>query len=212
MTNKVPLAAAAVAFLAAFPAAGQTTRILTISPNDYPESVRLGPTLHVRVRYQLGDDGRFTQCEVQRSSGEPRIDDASCQLLRERARFRPEHGMMRGSLQLDWLGEEAIPNANPRGAPIPISLIDELSSEDYPPDALRRNQSGLVNYSVTVSDSGVPRQCTVPETSGSAALDRRTCEIVMERSAFIPASDGAGSHRSGVYHGRIRWVADQDDD
>ncbi|MEA3031578.1 MAG: hypothetical protein QOJ53_551 [Sphingomonadales bacterium] len=199
------------AALAAAPAAAQPSRTITISPNDYPDEVRPGEDgLRVRVRYELGTDGRFVACEVTRSSGQPAIDAASCRLLQERARFRPERGLTRGSLDLRWLGASAAARVNPRGAPIPVSLHDEISSADYPPAALRRNESGTVAYAVEVSASGVPLACTVPQSSGSEALDRRTCEIVMQRSAFIPASDGAGRRARGVYRSRIRWVMEDE--
>jgi TonB family protein len=190
---------------AAVPAAAQAPRIINIPPYEYPADVAPGPDpLNVQVRYELGDDGRFTLCEVRRSSGHPSIDAASCRLLQERARFRPERGTRRGTLRLHWLamGGDSL---NPPGAPIPVSIVDEIFDADYPTEALRRNESGRVTYAVEVSASGVPLRCTIAETSGSAILDRRTCEIVMERSAFIPASNGRGGSARGVYRSRIIW-------
>ena len=204
--------AAAISILVCAPAAAAPPRTIMISPNDYPADVRPGDRLlRVRVRYELGPDGRITSCRVERSSGQPSIDSESCRLLEQRARFRPDPGYQRGSLQLHWQSEAALANANPRGAPIPVSLHDEISFADYPPEALRRNQSGMVEYSVDVSTSGVPLACTVTQSSGSEALDRRTCDIVMRRSAFIAASDGAGGRRGGVYRSRIRWIAEVQD-
>lgn len=201
---------AACCILACAPAAAQPPRTINISPHDYPGDVEPGErSLRVQVRYALGPDGRFAVCEVTRSSGRPSLDAASCRLLRERARFRPERRSMRGRLEITWLGEAAR-GLNPAGAPIPVSLHDEISSDDYPPAALSRNESGLVQYDVDVSASGVPRRCTVTRSSGSEALDRRTCDIVMERSAFIPASNGAGGRAAGVYRSRIRWRATGD--
>lgn len=201
-------AAAFLIVLIAAPAGAQTSRTLWISPNDYPADVRPGErALTVRVRYELGDDGRVVACRVARSSGQPSIDAESCRLLQQRARFRPERGQRRGTLQLNWQGAAALPRAAPRGAPIPVSLHDEISVADYPPDALRANRSGTVVYSVDVSMHGVPLSCTVVESSGTEALDRRTCEIVMQRGAFIPASVGPDGRGGGVYRSRIRWVS-----
>jgi TonB family protein len=201
------LTVAACLAVIAMPAVAQAPRRINISPFDYPADVAPGgEALTVEVRYELGDDGRFATCAVTKSSGHPSLDAASCRLLQERARFRPERGTRRGRLELRWLNE-ASRGLNPAGAPIPVSLHDEITSDDYPPAANARNESGTVSYDVLVSASGVPRRCTVSESSGSAALDRRTCEIVMERSAFIPASNGAGGSAAAVYRSRIRWIA-----
>jgi TonB family protein len=199
------LAAVALFALSCAPASAQPPRLINISPYDYPSDVQPGArSLRVEVRYELGPDGRFALCAVTKSSGQPSLDAASCRLLQQRARFRPERRTRRGRLELNWMGE-AGRALNPAGAPIPVSLHDEISSDDYPPAALSRHESGLVEYDVDVSASGVPRRCTVTQSSGSEALDRRTCEIVMERSAFIPASNGAGGSAAGVYRSRIRW-------
>ena len=201
------IAAASFAFglVAAIPAAAQPPRIISIPLEEYPSDVVHSPDgLRVQVRYELADDGRFKTCEVRRSSGQPIIDAASCRLLRERARFRPERGTRRGTLVLAWAAAGS-GGLNPPGSPIPVSIVDEIFDSDYPTEALRRNESGRVTYAVEVSATGVPLRCSIAESSGSAILDRHTCEIVMERSAFIPASNGAGGSRRGIYRGRITW-------
>ena len=180
-------------------------RTIFVPPNNYPDTVHPGSEpLRVQVRYELGDDGRFTVCEVRTSSGQADIDAASCNLLRKRARFRPEPETRRGRLTLVWLADSAR-NSNPPGAPIAVSLHDEISSADYPAEAMSRHESGTVLYEVLVSATGVPLRCTVAGSSGSERLDRRTCQIVMERSAFIPAADGEGGPTRGTYRSRISW-------
>lgn len=201
----VAAACTVLGLTATAPAAAQAPRIISIPPHEYPTDVVPGPErLNVHVRYELGDDGRFAVCEVRRSSGHASIDAASCRLLQERARFRPERGTRRGTLRLQWLAMSG-DGLNPRGAPIPVSIVDEIFDSDYPQEALRRLESGRVTYDVEVSPTGVPLRCSISETSGSAILDRRTCEIVMERSAFIPASNGRGGSARGVYRSRITW-------
>ncbi len=192
------------------PAAAQAPRTINIPPHEYPADVTPGPEpVRVLVRYELGGDGRFAACEVRRSSGIASLDAASCRLLRERARFRPEPGLRRGTLVLRWLGSDT-DNLNPPGAPIPVSLAEEIFDSDYPAEALRRNESGRVVYDVDVSATGVPMRCTVSESSGSAVLDRHTCDIVMQRTAYIPASNGAGGTARGVYRGSINWRLEND--
>jgi TonB family protein len=193
---------------AAAPAVAQAPRIIHIPAHEYPADVAPGEDpLRVQVRYELADDGRFSLCEVRRSSGHASLDAASCRLLQERARFRPEPGLRRGTLVLMWLAADP-DSLNPVGAPIPVALQQEIFDADYPAEAMRRNESGRVTYDVDVSATGVPLRCTVSESSGSAVLDRRTCEIVMERTAYIPASNGAGGTARGIYRGSITWRLD----
>jgi periplasmic protein TonB len=63
----------------------------TLVGRDYPREVlRAWPRrgrIFVAVRVQL--DGRATDCRVDRSSGNPVVDQWTCRLLEERVRFRP---------------------------------------------------------------------------------------------------------------------------
>ena len=206
MRLRAGLALAGFALLAtSAPASAGPPRTIFIPPNNYPAGVQPGPErLRVQVRYELGDDGRFTLCEVLRSSGQAGIDAAGCELLRRRARFRPEPETRRGRLTLIWL-EESARNSNGPGSPIAIALFDEIYDSDYPTEALRRNQSGRVEYEMAISATGVPQACTIVVSSGSEILDRRTCAIAMERSAFIPAANGAGDPTPGTFRAAITW-------
>jgi protein TonB len=63
-----------------------------ISGDDYPDSAkRNNETGTVRVRLQIGANGRVTGCSVASSSGSPALDSATCRLLQSRARFTPAH-------------------------------------------------------------------------------------------------------------------------
>ena len=63
----------------------------TLTGRDYPRDVlRVWPrraSVFVAVRVQL--DGRATDCRVDRSSGNPIVDQWTCRLVEERVRFRP---------------------------------------------------------------------------------------------------------------------------
>ena len=56
----------------------------------YPkESLANGEQGTVRYRVKIDRSGRVTECEVTQSSGYRRLDDATCSLLMDKARFTP---------------------------------------------------------------------------------------------------------------------------
>jgi TonB family protein len=178
---------------------------VSVSLNDYPDGARPdGRERSARLRFELAPNGAIARCTVVRSSGLGALDGSACHILQERARFRPERGHMAGIVQFDWLTELPA-RPNPRGAPLPFAFVQRIFSSDYPAEAVRSRQEGSVDYEADVSESGVTRACRVVATSGSAALDRRTCALVMERAIFIPASDGQGGRRAATFNGRITW-------
>lgn len=60
------------------------------SYQDYPrESLREGQQGEVRARVSVGADGKPQGCAVRYGSGWPSLDQATCRLLLERARFEP---------------------------------------------------------------------------------------------------------------------------
>jgi protein TonB len=61
-----------------------------INPEDYPASAqRAEEQGTVRVRLDVGANGRVTSCTVSSSSGSSALDAATCRILRSRARFTP---------------------------------------------------------------------------------------------------------------------------
>jgi protein TonB len=73
---------------------GQGPRVIpstTLTGRSYPREVLRawprGGRVFVAVRVQL--DGRATDCSVNRSSGNPIVDQWTCRLVEERVRFRP---------------------------------------------------------------------------------------------------------------------------
>lgn len=58
------------------------------SADDYPmAAVKEGRMGRVFVRVKVSDTGALTDCSVQRSSGSTELDDATCKVIRERAKF-----------------------------------------------------------------------------------------------------------------------------
>ncbi len=58
--------------------------------NDYPmEAMRHGEEGYVTVSFNIGVDGRMSDCRVIRSSGFDELDRIPCAVLPARARFSP---------------------------------------------------------------------------------------------------------------------------
>ena len=70
--------------------AAKGSRRNTIGEEDYPSaSLRAEEEGVTRVRFTVGTDGRVSECAVVESSGFPRLDQRSCEIIQRRWRFEP---------------------------------------------------------------------------------------------------------------------------
>jgi protein TonB len=81
-----------------------------------------------------------------------------------------------------------------------------VTREDYPTSALRDEAAGLVGFRLTIDAAGKPTACLVTVSSGTNALDQATCDLVLVRAQFTPATDFSGRAAQGSYSSRVRWV------
>ncbi|GEM_PF-1333736 len=81
-----------------------------------------------------------------------------------------------------------------------------LSDDDYPAAAIWDRQSGTVATRLTLDAGGLPTGCTVTASSGSAVLDKATCDLLRTRGRFSPARDAAGKPVRSSYNSRFNWV------
>jgi TonB family protein len=85
-----------------------------------------------------------------------------------------------------------------------VSISGLFGVAGYPELAKAREEQGQTYYSVTVNGAGMPTRCDITGTSGSAALDARTCEVVMKGGRFAP--DPAGPTATlRRYDGGVSW-------
>src|SRR4051794_29076574 len=102
----------------------------------------------------------------------------------------------------------AAPNPSPRddAKPTPVESLQEIvRPEDYPPEALARNQQGNVGIRIRVDETGAVRDCVVQESSGYASLDVQTCRLVWMRAKFRPARDTSGKPIAANTYAKIGW-------
>jgi len=85
------------------------------------------------------------------------------------------------------------------------TLTSLFTGDDYPIEALRREEQGTVAVNLQIDTQGRVSRCTISTSSGSDALDRKTCEILVSRARFTPAKDMDGRPVSDSYSQRITW-------
>lgn len=94
--------------------------------SDFPRAAaEAGAGGAVEIRFVVGTDGRVSDCEIERTSGNRELDDTTCRLVTQRYRFAPSRDV--------------------RGRPVPAIIIEnhewvnELGPpEDAPPPRRRR--------------------------------------------------------------------------
>ncbi len=101
-----------------------------------------------------------------------------------------------------------------RADPQPIGdAATWISSDDYPPEAIRAKQQGKVVVLVAINATGTATGCTVETSSNVASLDAKTCELMKHPShRFYPARDDKGKAVEGIFKRKVLWTLPADDD
>ena len=85
-----------------------------------------------------------------------------------------------------------------------------VTTNDYPVESLRANESGTVAFRLAINPQGRVAACTITMSSGSSRLDEATCSLVTRRAIFSPARDARGRPTTGSYSNRVRWMVPTD--
>jgi periplasmic protein TonB len=80
-----------------------------------------------------------------------------------------------------------------------------MSTDDYPPTALRNGQQGTVAFTLDVGPDGRVTNCTVTSSSGSPELDQTSCRLLQKRARFTPSKDASGNGIADTYSSRFTW-------
>ncbi|MBA15104.1 MAG: hypothetical protein CMN73_01960 [Sphingomonas sp.] len=82
-----------------------------------------------------------------------------------------------------------------------------ISNDDYPPEARRAGEQGVVVVRYRIEADGLARDCEVVRSSGSASLDTKSCALIVERFRYSPARDANGQAVVQMQTLSIRWAA-----
>lgn len=205
---------------------------------DFPAAAPEGEQAWVSYRLIIDPFGAIVECSGRDAMRPPSEQAASpyvartCDLLRERARFRPatddrgqaisgeylHHagwartdagaGRMITTTLPSWPQERvervAPPSPPPRSATLRTDLVPHVA-RTYPSRALREGIEGTVQYAVVVGPDGRVTACSIQESSGSALLDERTCDVLQRYARYDPAIDNRGQLTSDRLFGIIEW-------
>lgn len=97
-----------------------------------------------------------------------------------------------------------------RSLPVPVGNPGEwATTNDYPGSLLSSGIHGTVAFKIKVGTDGKPLDCMVLESSKVEALDKLSCQLVVQRARFKPAIDSDGQPTIAPYINRIRWYIPQ---
>ncbi len=107
----------------------------------------------------------------------------------------------------------AAPPAPPPPAPPRVSQAagakgnpaDWVSTDDYPPGALREEKEGVSAISWTINTQGRVENCRTTSSSGSSDLDEAACRAITRRGKYTPAKDQDGNPISTTQSRRVVW-------
>ena len=90
--------------------------------------------------------------------------------------------------------------ATPRGKP-----GTWVTNADYRPRWIREELTGSARFTLSIDTAGKVTGCTITRSTGHAALDTATCELVTKRARFDAARDGNGKAVAGSFSSSITW-------
>ncbi|WP_254772233.1 energy transducer TonB [Sphingomonas sp. NFR04] len=183
-----------------------------VTENDYPAlALREEHEGTVGFLLQIDASGIPISCSIARTSGSEELDERTCAILVQRARFSPARDAkgkpMAASYsnRLSWVipRSSALPT---NAGPTPATTGPWMTDDDYPASEMRRGHVGSLSFILDVAASGLPTACKVAISSGYPVLDQAACTILMKRARFAPARGPQGEATHGYYPGRFNWA------
>jgi protein TonB len=91
----------------------------------------------------------------------------------------------------------------------PRQIKGRLKFSDLPEELRGPDASSSVSVRYAVDVDGRARNCVVTASSGSAELDRRTCDLIEQRFRFAPSRDGDGRPVRSIIEENHSWEAER---
>lgn len=94
------------------------------------------------------------------------------------------------------LSRNVIPEGNPG---------QWINAKDYPKDMLFQRQPALVQFRLSVDETGAATECHIQKTTRPKKFDDAVCESLMNRASFLPALDESGTPIKSFYRNTVRF-------
>lgn len=119
---------------------------------------------------------------------------------------------------VDWI--EPIPGTQTIPEPIPSATTPSftrtdvkprndpgswVTPNDYRSSWINREMIGTAGFKLQVGTNGRAESCLITRSSGHAALDKATCDLISKRARFNPAKNSNNEKVSGSYSSSVRW-------
>ena len=178
------------------------------SDDDYPAAaIRAGEEGAVAFQLTVSPEGRVSDCVILVSSGSATLDQATCRILRARARYSPAsdaggraiEGSDGGSIV--WrLPPEPPPLPSGATPNLPRALVQArplwtgslFHNRDFPRDPEHDVAQGTIRYQFIINAEGGVSHCSIVQSSGSPPLDETVCRLLQERARYAPGRDSFG--------------------
>jgi TonB family protein len=177
---------------------------------DYPDSAwleeREGTTA---FRAIVNWQGEITSCEIISSSGHRYLDEATCDLIERRGKFRmrkKNDSPIGYKNRIIWRIPKLFIPAFGRlyfGYEPDYNLRSKRINIYYPKSAIKDRREGVSVFRATFDWSGHVTKCEITLSSGHTDLDEATCSFVRQNSFFKAREEGSPPMQ---LNSRINWI------
>ena len=192
------------------------------SADDYPAMADGLQEGTVGFRLAIGPNGRVTACRVTSSSGSAPLDQATCRILRARARYAPARDAAGNpTTGADWgrvawrLPDETEgPQDRRAGIPMPFARAERraplqsyIAAGDHPA-APGERAMGITSVRLVVGPAGRVIACDVLGDRGirNPYGGAAACRAARDRARYEAARSQAGAFVCDVAFEEIRWL------
>lgn len=89
------------------------------------------------------------------------------------------------------------------------NLAEVFSADNYPFWAGANWDEGRLRFRVEVDPAGRAARCAIVERALSDALNQPTCDLVMAKARFLPATDRRGRPVAGSFERKVHWQLEE---
>ncbi|MEO8175964.1 MAG: hypothetical protein ABI626_04820 [Sphingomicrobium sp.] len=178
--------------LAAQLSAPVPTNDLLVRPADVPlELLRADEMKLVQFRITVTPAGKSQDCQIELSSGNPKIDAMTCSVIKRRAHFRPAtdvngnaaYGVYRAFITW-WMGDnsKAPPSVTTRDLDITVKTLPRGVQSPVP-----------VKLMIAVDADGHPSSCKGERATDNPGLVEAGCGQLVKAYTAVPARSSTGT-------------------